>query len=391
MPKVLVTSGSTRVAYALCCSLAKNGFEVYIGEQNSFSMAGMSRYCTGRMTYPAPFTQQQAFVQSLADFIREKKIDIIMPVLEETYTCLKHKHILEETGVGFLFPEYEKVLQLHAKGSLTNLAKELNVDTPPTWELTEILENKTEIQNLPFPLMLKPKQGGGGWDMQKFTQASNFLTVITTEIENPSNYIVQAIIEGELIGACGIYHQGKHIVSDSYSLTTAYPLRVGQSTTRLSHLYPSALTSLKALLDHLNWNGVCQMDFIFEEKTGKSYLIDANPRFWGSVKHNIAAGVDYPLYYALLAQNNTDFIPQEARIGTRTRWLGGDIFRVLAECKESEKPLQYIRKAIFSPVHYTANDDWNIKDPLPFFTWATNLVLNKLLHRKKDSLPGVWE
>ncbi len=391
MPKVLVTSGHTRVAYAICCSLAKNGFDVYIGERNSFSMAGMSRYCKGRMVYSSPFTAQESFIQELITFAREKHIDIILPVLEETFTCLKHKKELEDNGIALLLPEYEQALQLHAKGSLTALAQEIGLDTPPTWELTEILAHDTLYKEIPYPVIVKPKQGGGGWGMQKFNSADDFLNTVKKEIENPSNYIVQAIIEGQLIGVCGIYYKGQHIASDSYISTTVYPLRVGQPTTRLSHDFPQAIEHMNKLLTHIQWNGVCEMDFIYDEKNAKSYLIDANPRFWGSVKHNIAAGVDYPLYYALLAQDNTDFTTPKAHLGTRTRWLGGDILRVLSECKESKKPLQYIRKAIFEPIHYTANDDWNIKDPLPFFTWAANLVLNKLLRRKKDALPGIWE
>ncbi len=391
MPKVLVTSGNTRVAYAITCSLAAQGFEVYVGDRGTFTMAGVSRYCKGRMTYPSPFTEQEAFIKRINNFIKENQIDILIPVLEETFTCLKNQDILKQSGVHFLFPRYEDALKIHAKASLTALANELNIDTPPTWELTEVLSSKFNPKELIFPLIVKPKQGGGGWGMQRFSNENTFYDAVTKGIEKPENYIVQALITGELIGACGIYYNGEHIVSDSYKLVTNYPLYVGQSTTRLTELYPSALESLKKLLEHLKWNGVCQMDFIFDKQSGKSYLIDANPRFWGSVKHNIAAGVDYPFYYTQLALDKRDFTPQQANANTYTRWLGGDILRVISECKEADKPLKHLYKILTSSIHYTANDDWNIKDPLPFFTWGINLVLNKILKRKKDALPGVWE
>ncbi len=391
MPKILVTSGNTRVAYAICRSLAENGYEVYIGDQNSFTMAGMSRFCKGRMTYPSPFTKQQEFIESLVTFMKQESIDIILPVLEETFTCLKHKEILKNAGVAFFLPEYSDALALHAKGTLTAISQELNIDVPPTWELEEVLNSATCREELPFPVIVKPKQGGGGWGMKKFTSAADLYTVTSSEIEFPQNYIVQSIVQGQLIGVCGIYHQGKCIASDSYISTTVYPLRVGQPTTRLTQAFPQAIEAMNTLLAHMQWDGVCEIDFIFDEKNNKSYLIDANPRFWGSIKHNIAANVNYPLYYALLAQNITNFSINEAQADTRTRWLGGDILRVLAETKESKNKLQYIYNTIFKPLHYTANDDWDIKDPLPFITWGINLILNKLLRRKKDALPGVWE
>ncbi len=391
MPKALITSGNTRVAYAICQSLHSAGFEVYIGDKRSFTMAGMSRYCKGRMIYPSPFTQQEKFIEAISTFYKENNIDVLVPVLEETFTCLKYQDILLESGINFLLPTYDKALQLHAKASLTELANELKIDTPPTWELEDVLSSKETLENLPFPVILKPKQGGGGWGMQRFASATELYDFTYNEVEERKNYIIQKVIDGELIGACGIFYKGKHLVSDSYALTSAYPLRVGQSTTRLTKLYPSALDALKKLLTHIEWNGVCQMDFIYEPSTKKSYLIDANPRFWGSVKHNIAAGVDYPYYYALLAQGITDFKIEEAKMQTKTRWLGGDILRILSECKESNNSFICLPKVFFAPAHYHANDDWNIKDPLPFITWGINLIINRVLKRKKDALPGIWK
>ncbi len=391
MPKALVTSGNTRVAYAICCNLAARGFEVYIGDKSSFTMAGMSRYCKGRMTYPSPFTEQEAFIETICDFVKENQIDVLVPVLEETFTCLKNQEILKNSGVNFLFPKYEDALKLHAKGTLTALAKEFDIYTPQTWELTEIFASTFNREDIIFPILVKPKQGGGGWGMQKFNSFEEFYAITSKEINNPENYIVQQLIEGQLIGACGIFYNGEHIASDSYKLITNYPLRVGQSTTRLTQYYPDALESFKKILTHLSWNGVCQMDFIYDEKNCKSYLIDANPRFWGSVKHNIAAEMEYPFYYAQLSLGKNNFISQKAKNETRTRWLGGDILRIIAECKESSNSLDYLKNMILNPTNYDANDDWNIKDPLPFFTWGINLILNRMLNRKKDALPGVWK
>ncbi len=391
MPKVLVTSGNTRVAYAICCSLAERGFDVYIGDTSLFTMAGMSRHCKGRMAYPSPFTQQKSFIQSLISYAREKDIDIVLPVLEESFTCLKYKKELEKAGLAMLLPEYEQALQLHTKESLTRIAEELGLDTPPTWELSEILSGAVKEEELIFPLIVKPKQGGGGWGMQKFEHAQDFYTSVRAQIHNPQNYIVQTIVQGQLIGVCGLFHKGQHVASDSYISTTVYPLRVGQPTTRLSQDFPEAIAALKTLLSHMQWHGVCEIDFIYDEKNKKNYIIDANPRFWGSIKQNIAAGVNYPVYYAWLAQGKATFRAPRAQAGTRSRWLGGDILRIVAECRESGQPFTHLRKILKEDVQYAANDDWNYTDPLPFFTWGINLVVNKVLRRKKDCLPGIWE
>jgi predicted ATP-grasp superfamily ATP-dependent carboligase len=46
---------------------------------------------------------------------------------------------------------------------------------------------------------------------------------------------------------------------------------------------------------HLRWSGVAHLDFKKEKKSGKLFLIDFNPRFWGTLLGSTRAGVNFPL------------------------------------------------------------------------------------------------
>lgn len=389
--KVLVTSGNTRVAYSICKSLAGRGYDVYVGDRRRFNMAAVSRHCKGAMTYNSPFTEQERFVDDINAFVRSKNIDVVVPVLEETFTLAKHREALALSGAAFLLPGYARMLTLHDKGRLTATAKALGIPVPETWRLEALLADAALAGGLSFPVIVKPKQGGGGWGMRTFHSAAELLETTGREIRNPGNYIVQTVARGQLIGVCGIYYNGRCIARDSYISTTVYPLRVGQPTTRQSRHYQQALDALKILLDHLNWHGVCEMDFIVDPDSGQCLLLDANPRFWGSVMQNIAAGVDYPWYYVRLAEGDTAFTPATAREGARTRWLGGELMRMAAECGEAQNKWKYLRDVFASPIRYDGCDDWDITDPLPFIAWGLNMIAGKVLKRRKDALPGVWE
>lgn len=354
-------------------------------------MASVSRHCAGAMTYSSPFTAQEAFLDEICAFVRDKNIDVVIPVLEETYTMAKCRNKLERCGAAFLLPEYGQILALHDKGALTAAARNLGIAVPPTWELAELLADSSLASALPFPVIIKPKQGGGGWGMRTAETPETLLRVARQGIEHPGRYIVQAVIPGHLLCACGIYYKGQCLASDSFIAATAYPLRVGQSTTRQSRAVPEALDALQTLLDHLSWHGVCQIDFILNPEDGRCVMLDANPRFWGSITQNIAAGVDYPWYYTRLALGDTDFAPGVARDGVRTCWLGGDCMRLAAEFKEAADKWGYIYEALRSNARYAAYDDWNLTDPMPFIAWGCNMLAGKLLKRKKDALPGVWK
>lgn len=388
MKRVLVTSGDTRVAYNICKNLSQNGYAVYIGERHAFNMASCSKYCAGKMIYSSPFTRQEQFIREINAFCEQHGIDVIMPVLEETYTLAKYRELLR-TGARLFLPDYSQILTVHDKGRLTATAKSLGIPTPRTWELVELLLNPERFAELDFPVILKPKQGGGGWGMRKFHRAEELLCAARDETMAPEDFIVQTIVQGQLMGVCGIYHSGKCLASDSYLLTSVYPPQVGQSTIRESIVAPDALRAFTTLLDHLQWNGVCQMDFIMDPKSGGCRLLDANPRFWGSIAHNIAAGMPYPVYYCQLAQGH---VPATgvARAGTRTRWLGGDVMRLFTEWKQNGRAWSCLKQAFLPSPGFAANDDWDMRDPLPFAVWGINMVANKLLHRKKDALPGVW-
>lgn len=389
--KVLVTSGNTRVAYSICRSLARHGYEVHVGERYRFNMAAVSRRCASTMIYSSPFTQQETFVNEICDFVRSKNINIVIPILEETYTLAKHAEKLQHCPAALLLPKYSQILALHDKGRLTATAESLGIPVPRTWELTALLADKDLVTELPSKVIVKPKQGGGGWGMRTFTDPIELIDTARREIDKPEQYIAQDIVQGQLICVCGMYYNGQCITRDSYISTTVYPLRVGQSTTRQSHIFQEALDSFKTLLDHLHWHGVCEMDFIVDTDSGKSLLLDANPRFWGAVMQNIAAGVDYPWYYSRLAQGDTNFVPGVAVEGLRTRWLGGDLMRMVAECKETKNKWQYIVNTLRSPIRYAACDDWDITDPMPFIAWGLNMLAGKMFNRQKDALPDIWQ
>ncbi len=353
-------------------------------------MTSFSRHCAKAMKYSSPFTEQKKFIKEINTFIAVNAVDVLVPVLEETYTIAKYKNDLSPEVAVFL-PTYAQILAVHDKGWVTNLARSLGIPVPPTWEAASLLTGESAVEMLPFPVILKPKQGGGGWGMRKFAAGGELMDALRKEIPIPERFIVQGIVEGKSVCVCGICNHGNLLVGDSYVSTTVYPLQVGQATTRESWADANASRSFERLLSHLGWSGVCEMDFIVETATGTSYLLDVNPRFWGGIAQNIVAGVDYPYYYCQLALGREVFPGGDAALGSRTRWLGGDVMRLAAEFKAANNKIAYLSHAMRNIVSYALCDDWDRSDPLPFFAWAMGLCAQKFLRRKKDSLPDIWE
>lgn len=67
----------------------------------------------------------------------------------------------------------------------------------------------------------------------------------------------------------------------------------GPSTRREVCSAPEAEAALKAILDHLDYHGVCGADFRIG-RDGHAYMLECNPRFTGGIASQVASGFDIP-------------------------------------------------------------------------------------------------
>jgi predicted ATP-grasp superfamily ATP-dependent carboligase len=82
--KILVTDGANRAALAITRSLGGKGHRIIVGAKTQPSLAQSSRYCHEWFTYPDPVQDSEGFVETLLRMVREKSIDVVLPVMEIT-------------------------------------------------------------------------------------------------------------------------------------------------------------------------------------------------------------------------------------------------------------------------------------------------------------------
>jgi hypothetical protein len=102
---VLVTHAQIRTAYYVTRCLAKNGIKVVCASEFPLAASFFSRYCIDHFTYPSPWKRPEQFVQKIVNEIKERDIDVLMPVHREGYILAKYKDQLER-HVKFPSPEY---------------------------------------------------------------------------------------------------------------------------------------------------------------------------------------------------------------------------------------------------------------------------------------------
>lgn len=395
MGKALVTSARTRVAYNICKSLARRGIEVVVADSRAHAMSFHSRHAATSALYTSPYTDEARFVDDLARIIERERVDVLIPVLEETYMVARNRERLGGLA-GLCMAEYRDMVGLHDKGALRELAARCDVPMPDTLPLSDIATTPELADSLTFPVVVKPRQGGGGWAVEEVGTAARLREVAQERAAACSGCLVQRKMEGATVCVAMLYDSGRLLAKDTYLTLETYPWPYGQATLRESVSCPEAEKGLKALLDALGWTGVCEADFIVDAASGRAYLIDVNPRFWGSLVQSLACGVDFPYYYYKLAKGERDFEVREGTPGVVTRWLGGDLMRFGARFMAAGSKVGFLSETARSHRRATAFDDFDLSDPLPMLAWCGGHVLKALGPKRDgaaggDALRGVWE
>jgi len=89
----------------------------------------------------------------------------------------------------------------------------------------------------------------------------------------------------------------------------------------------------------LEWTGVAMVEFKQDARTSRYYLMEVNPRFWGSLQLAIDAGADFPWHLVRLALGEKVAPSHRWRVGVRSRWEWGEVDYLLARLTKSRARL----------------------------------------------------
>jgi hypothetical protein len=94
-----------------------------------------------------------------------------------------------------------------------------------------------------------------------------------------------------------------------------------------------------ALLAAFDWNGVAMVEFKIDDATGRPWLMEVNPRFWGSLQLAVDCGVDFPALLARCVLDGAVAPVARYRPGRRLRHWLGDLDRLTAQLRHSPRAL----------------------------------------------------
>jgi predicted ATP-grasp superfamily ATP-dependent carboligase len=378
---VLVLDGDQNQAVASVRSLARAGHTVFVGEASSWSKAGWSRACSGTVHYASPRQNADAFLESLAVFVRQHPGTLVLPMTEATTLPVSaNRDALIAAGARLVLPDHASVLRAFDKDETTRLAASLGVAIPATILVTSPEQARAASQAIPYPMVLKPRASE---ELRSGTlrrtgrpfyarDSSEFDDAYRRISRRSSSVLVQEFVPGVGTGYYALMHHGELRAEFAHQrIRDVLPTGSGSSLRVSIDLDPEIRRWSLAILSALRWHGVAMVEYR-KQSGSPPVFMEVNGRFWNSLQLACDAGVDFPLLLARMAETGDVEPTSGYRRDVRCRWILGDVRHLLEvwigppQGYPAEYPGRWrTLRDVLMPVPGTHHDLFEWTDPLP--------------------------
>jgi predicted ATP-grasp superfamily ATP-dependent carboligase len=399
---VFVTDGEQRSTLALVRALGRAGIPVIVGSIAPDSLAGRSRFCKGRVEYPPPFEQGEAFQARVLKEMQTKNYQVLIPMTDITTILVAQMRNQFDPFVRVPISTEEQIDRIRDKRQVLLEAQKIGIACPETFVPDENQDLDAIASQLPYPVVLKPRLSwmsrDGKWisgaveyahdaeDLKRKYQQAHSL------IPNP---LVQERIYGEGRGVFLLVWNSELKAAFCHRRLREKPPWGGVSVYRESIPIDGEMVDKSyKLLQALGWQGPAMVEFKVDNRDRQLKLMEVNGRFWGSLQLALDSGMNFPLLYYRSAIGENPPSQFDYRTGVRSRWLLGDLDQLLIRWKHRDGrndlagcETSKLRASLDFVKFYEPNLHYEIlrfEDPAPGW-YECKAYIRALLHRSASS------
>lgn len=297
--RVLVTDASRASALAVIRSLGRAGHTVVAADPGAHPVGARSRYASAFARYPSPFVEPtQATADTIARLAFEHRIDVIVPVTDDTIIPLVHHRPALPDGCVVAVAADEALASAGSKVTTMLMAESLGI----AQSRSEVIHHPDDaagvIERLGSPVVMKPERSriiGPDGRLQKgsVSYAWNQAEATAAAERAGQAVLAQAYHPGVGHGIGMVLHEGRPLLAVAHRRVHEVPVSGGASARRETvPPDPDLLAASCALLGELKWTGAAMAEF----KLGPdgAALMEINGRLWGSLPLAVRAGADVP-------------------------------------------------------------------------------------------------
>lgn len=357
---VLVLDAHLRHSLAVVRSLSRAGVGIVA---LSHTTNHPVRWSGSRAKCVALDLQAPDALPRIVEILHSEGIGAVIPsaLLGNEFLC-RHRETLEPI-VKAPYNDLEQFEILSQKDRTIALAQELGVPCPRSFSYHGPDSLPEILASLEFPVVFKSTVDQG---TVRYAHNADELKRIGEEFvaDNASLMaqglypVVQEYIEGDGHGFYGLGVDGDVRCYFMHKRMHEVPPSGGPSAMAMSWYDDDLMELGLRFFKATRWNGPAMVEFKKSRRDGRYYLIEVNPKFWGSLALGVAAGVDFPRHLLeILSGADVSTRPGDYRRDFVYRWLTMD----LAHSVQARAIPRFLGDFFRPSVH----DDFEWRDPLP--------------------------
>jgi len=270
---ILIGEISSYKAIVICKYLKKSykDIAIYTYDKHKRSNLIRSKYSDQHF-----FVDPDYFEKQLQLIIEKYKIDYFFPVINSSIArILKEKDIFGNT-LDYV-NDIDLFDILNNKISLHKLAYRLGVKAPKTFESIDMAK---------FPFVVKPSNLSSAVGVKYI---NNEMDKKRIEKNEKKDCIIQEYVEG--VGVGYSFYSKNGVIAHGYGhrRLAEYPVTGGASTHRTYYHNNLMHDVASKIVENLNYTGFAMFEFKLTSDD-QLYLLEVNPRIWGSINQGIADG-----------------------------------------------------------------------------------------------------
>lgn len=227
------------------------------------------------------FVTERRNINHLIQIIEENNIDLFLPVINDDIKYfIKHKN--KFNGSLDYLGSYEIFTKLNNKKKLMEIASEIDINIPLTFQ---------SFEEITPPCVIKPTNLSSSEGVM-YINTHEDLDNIKKEVDSLNSIIAQEYIEGTGVGYSAYSENGDILQGYGHKRLAEYPVSGGSSVYRKTYNDSRMNIIARKILDELPWTGFAMFEFKLTPDN-ELYLIEVNPRIWGSINQGLQNGVNY--------------------------------------------------------------------------------------------------
>jgi len=282
----VIASAASRKSIAIAKSIKKILMFKTIGVFHTFHPFLASRYFDNKYMFNVERNSIKWVLAVALVAYRHGCIGVVPVDFIDTLMFSRYRDVFEDRGVKVVAPRYEDILFASNK---VKIYERLSSVLPFPRQVLYRDSSIDEISSLKPPLVVK-----GLGDASNPSYHLDYDSAIR-EARSRAPCIIQEYVEGVGRGYYAVSYMGKPLLEFIHERIIEYEPIGGASLEARGYVYDPSLISIgRKAIEVLNWSGHIMIETRMDPETGDYYIIEINPKFWGSIDLSIHLGFHFP-------------------------------------------------------------------------------------------------